>query len=116
MLRGIEAILAPGHTPGHTAYRSSRAITSLLIWGDVVHLPAIQFAQAEATLSFDVDGAMAAATRKRILDRAAADRLLVAGMHLEFSGPRQGPARRRRLRLGPGAVGAGVLTAPASTV
>lgn len=92
VLPGIEAILAPGHTPGHTAYRVQSGDHSLLIWGDVVHLPAIQFAQAEATLSFDVDGAMAAATRKRILDRAAADRLLVAGMHLEF--PALGKVRR----------------------
>jgi hypothetical protein len=29
---------------------------------------------------------MAAATRKRLLDMAAADRLLIAGMHLPFPG------------------------------
>ena len=92
VLSGIEAILAPGHTPGHTAYRIQSGDHSLLIWGDVVHLPAIQFVRPEATLSFDVDGAMAAATRKSILDRAAADRLLVAGMHLEF--PALGSVRR----------------------
>ncbi|WP_244914037.1 MBL fold metallo-hydrolase, partial [Methylobacterium frigidaeris] len=92
VLPGIEAILAPGHTPGHTAYRVQSGDRSLLIWGDVVHLPAIQFARPEAFLSFDVDGAMAAATRKRILDQAAADRSLVAGMHLEF--PALGSVRR----------------------
>ncbi|KMO42637.1 hypothetical protein VQ03_10450, partial [Methylobacterium tarhaniae] len=92
VLPGIEAILAPGHTPGHTAYRVQSGETSLLIWGDVVHLPAIQFARPEAFLSFDVDGALAAATRKRILDQAVADRSLVAGMHLEF--PALGSVRR----------------------
>ncbi|TNC13555.1 MBL fold metallo-hydrolase [Methylobacterium terricola] len=92
VLPGIEAILAPGHTPGHTAYRLQSGARSLLIWGDVVHLPAIQFAKAEAGVSFDVDGAMAAATRKRILDQAAAERSLVAGMHLDF--PALGSVRR----------------------
>ncbi|MGX7704335.1 MBL fold metallo-hydrolase [Methylobacterium sp. Gmos1] len=92
VLPGIEAILAPGHTPGHTAYRIQSGESSLLIWGDVVHLPAIQFVRPEAGVSFDVDGAIAAATRKRILDQAAADRLLVAGMHLEF--PALGSVRR----------------------
>lgn len=92
VLPGIEAILAPGHTPGHTAYRIQSGESSLLIWGDVVHLPAIQLARPEAGVSFDVDGATAAATRKRILDRAAAESLLVAGMHLEF--PALGKVRR----------------------
>ncbi|TGD92394.1 MBL fold metallo-hydrolase [Methylobacterium nonmethylotrophicum] len=92
VLPGIEAILAPGHTPGHTAYRVQSGDKSLLIWGDLMHLPAIQFARPEAYLSFDVDGAMAAATRKRILDQVASDRSLVAGMHLEF--PALGSVRR----------------------
>ncbi len=92
VLPGIEAILAPGHTPGHTAYRVQSGEKSLLIWGDVVHLPAIQLARPEAGVSFDVDGAVAAATRKRILDQAAAERSLVAGMHLEF--PALGSVRR----------------------
>ncbi|MFH6782227.1 MULTISPECIES: MBL fold metallo-hydrolase [Methylobacterium] len=92
VLPGVEAILAPGHTPGHTAYRIQSGTQSLLIWGDVVHLPAIQFARPEAGVSFDVDGATAAATRKRILDRAAAERSLVAGMHLDF--PALGYVRR----------------------
>jgi glyoxylase-like metal-dependent hydrolase (beta-lactamase superfamily II) len=92
VLPGIEAILAPGHTPGHTAYRVQSGDRSLLIWGDVVHLPAIQFVRPEAGVSFDVDGAVAAATRKRILDQAAVDRLLVAGMHLDF--PALGSVRR----------------------
>jgi glyoxylase-like metal-dependent hydrolase (beta-lactamase superfamily II) len=94
VLPGIDAVLAPGHTPGHTAYRVRSGDRPLLIWGDVVHYPAIQFARPEAGVAFDVDGAMAAATRKRILDQAAADRLLVAGMHLDF--PALGYVRRDR--------------------
>ncbi|WP_298957982.1 MBL fold metallo-hydrolase [uncultured Methylobacterium sp.] len=89
---GIEAIPAPGHTPGHTAFQVSSGGHSLLIWGDVVHLPAVQFPRPEAGMVFDIDGEMARATRRRILDRAAAERSLVAGMHLEF--PALGRVRR----------------------
>ena len=35
---------------------------------------------------FDVDGAQAIATRRRMMDMAAADGLRVAGMHLDFPG------------------------------
>ena len=33
---------------------------------------------------FDMDGSMAVATRKKLLDRAAADRMLVQGYHFPF--------------------------------
>jgi hypothetical protein len=37
-------------------------------------------------MGFDVDAAAAIETRKRIMDMTAADRLMVAGMHLDFPG------------------------------
>ena len=43
---GIEAVPLPGHTPGHTGYRITSGDSSLLMWADVVHLPAIQFKQS----------------------------------------------------------------------
>jgi hypothetical protein len=49
-----------------------------------VHLPGVQFARPDAGMGFDVDGALAIATRRRIFDMAATDRLRVAGMHLDF--------------------------------
>jgi glyoxylase-like metal-dependent hydrolase (beta-lactamase superfamily II) len=81
---GVTALPEPGHTPGHTGWLIASGGDSLLIWGDIVHLPGIQFAHPEAGMVFDVDGAQAIATRRRILDMAAADRLRVAGMHLDF--------------------------------
>jgi glyoxylase-like metal-dependent hydrolase (beta-lactamase superfamily II) len=84
---GIEATPLPGHTPGHTGYLiGGSGADRLWIWGDVVHAAALQFPRPSATLSFDVDPPAAAATRARAFDRAAADRLLVAGMHLPFPG------------------------------
>lgn len=82
----IHAVPLPGHTPGHTGYRLEAGGRSLLIWGDIVHLPQVQAPEPDAGVVFDVDGDQAADTRRRMLDAAAADCLLVAGMHVEFPG------------------------------
>ncbi len=84
VLPGITAVPAYGHTPGHTAYQIASAGETLLVWGDVVHLPGVQFARPGAGVMFDADGAAAIATRARLMDMAATDRLLIAGMHLDF--------------------------------
>lgn len=74
----------PGHTPGHSGWLVSSGSDSLLIWGDVVHLPGIQFAHPAAGLMFDTDSDLARVSRRRALEMAAAEKLLVAGMHLDF--------------------------------
>jgi glyoxylase-like metal-dependent hydrolase (beta-lactamase superfamily II) len=83
---GVWRVPAPGHTPGHTAYRIASGHEQLLIWGDIVHIGPLQFPRPDWVIAFDVDPPKAAATRKRMLDMAATDRLLVAGMHLPFPG------------------------------
>ena len=84
LLDGVSAVALPGHTPGHTGYFIASGGDSLLLWGDIVHAPALQFTRPEITVAFDTDPAQAVATRKAIFDRVAADRTLVAGMHLDF--------------------------------
>lgn len=83
---GLTAVPLPGHTPGHTGFMLDTGAEALLFWGDVVHSAALQFAYPEWSISFDVDQALAVETRKAMLDRAAADSLLVTGMHLDFPG------------------------------
>jgi glyoxylase-like metal-dependent hydrolase (beta-lactamase superfamily II) len=83
---GVSAIALPGHTVGHTGYLFSSEKEQMLVWGDVVHNAAFQFERPEITLSFDTDQAQAAVARKRAFDMAAADKLLVAGMHLPYPG------------------------------
>jgi len=92
VLPGVTAVHLPGHTPGHTGWRIASGADTLLIWADLVHLPGIQFARPEAGMAFDSDPEQARATRARALDMAAADRLTVAGMHLDF--PTFGHVRR----------------------
>jgi glyoxylase-like metal-dependent hydrolase (beta-lactamase superfamily II) len=83
---GVTALPIPGHTPGHTVYLIESSGESLLLWGDTVHVPEIQVARPEVTLEFDSDPEAAAAMRRRVFDMVAAERLLVAGMHLHFPG------------------------------
>lgn len=84
LVPGITAVPLPGHTPGHCGMRIVSGDKSLLMWTDVVHMPAIQFKQPEAGVAFDVDGDQARATRKRVLDEVASEKTFIAGSHLEF--------------------------------
>jgi glyoxylase-like metal-dependent hydrolase (beta-lactamase superfamily II) len=86
VLPGISATLLPGHTPGHTGWIVHSGNDAVMMWGDVVHMPAVQVPRPDAAMVFDVDPAMARATRARTFDRVAADRLRVAGAHMDFPG------------------------------
>lgn len=83
---GLRAVAAPGHTPGHTAYAVESDGQRLVIWGDLIHAHAVQFARPGVTIGFDSDQKMAAATRLGLMRTVAADKTLVAGMHLPFPG------------------------------
>lgn len=82
----ITAVAAHGHERGHTAFEVHEGGEMLLIWGDIVHVPSIQFARPELTWEFDADQAAARESRQRILDRAANPSVAVAGAHLDFPG------------------------------
>jgi glyoxylase-like metal-dependent hydrolase (beta-lactamase superfamily II) len=86
VLPGITAMMRPGHTPGHTNWLIQSGGERLVIWGDIVHLAAVQLARPEARLIYDVDTEMAAVTRQKVLDWAARERLTVAGAHIGFPG------------------------------
>jgi len=93
---GVTAIPRHGHTPGHTTFLVSSGKEQLLIWGDTVHVPEVQTARPEVCMDFDTDPDAAAASRRKVFDMAATDKLLVTGMHLHFPGfsrlVRRGPA------------------------
>ena len=82
----ISVVQAHGHEVGHSAFEVSDAGDTLLIWGDIIHVPSIQFARPEVTWEFDDDQAQARSTRQRMLRRAIQPNCFVAGAHLEFPG------------------------------
>ncbi|WP_310620851.1 MBL fold metallo-hydrolase [Flexibacterium corallicola] len=83
---GISTVFLPGHTPGHMGIRLESEGQTVLIWGDIIHMAAVQFAHPEWTISFDTDQELAASSRKKILDQVATDEIPVIGMHHDFPG------------------------------
>lgn len=88
-LPGVRAHLCPGHTPGHTAWIIGSGVDAAIMWGDLVHLEGVQFARPEVEVIYDLDGAEAAASRRRVFDMCASENLMVLGAHLSFPGFRR---------------------------
>ena len=86
VIPGVQAILSPGHTPGHTSFLLQSGEENLLLWGDIVHSHAMQFAHPEVSNDFDTDQMQAVATRRTIFKRAAGEKWLIGGDHLPFPG------------------------------
>jgi glyoxylase-like metal-dependent hydrolase (beta-lactamase superfamily II) len=81
---GIRAIEAFGHTPGMMAYHIESDGQRLLIMADVTNHYVVSLMQPDWHVRFDMDKEAAAATRKRILDMLATDRIPVTGYHMPF--------------------------------
>jgi glyoxylase-like metal-dependent hydrolase (beta-lactamase superfamily II) len=79
---GVVGRDASGHTPGHTVFE----LKEFFVVGDIIHAGAIQLKRPDFSLAYDVDPEKAAATRRRILELAAADGRPIASMHLPFPG------------------------------
>ena len=79
---GILAMDAVGHTPGHTAFQFS----NLLVIGDLMHGYALQKDHPEINSNYDMDKSKSIESRKRIMQYARENKLLMAGMHLPAPG------------------------------
>ena len=84
VVSGIRAIEAYGHTPGHLAFMIESGGKSILFWGDCAHHQVASLAHPEWHCVFDTDKEQGVATRRRIFDMAATDRLPVIGYHMPF--------------------------------
>lgn len=78
----VVAIDAVGHTPGHTVYQAGK----LLIVGDILHGVALQLEHPDICPTYDIDKAKATESRKRILNYASENNLMMAGMHFPAPG------------------------------
>ncbi len=86
LAEGVASVPLVGHTPGHEGYMFSSKGQQLLVWGDIVHSHAVQFARPDVSIDFDTDQKQAIATRKELLARAAKEKFWIAGAHLPFPG------------------------------
>ena len=83
---GIRAIAAPWHTLGHTAYSVESGGQKLLVWGDIVHVAAIQFPDPSVSVEYDTNAALAEATRKTFFAEAAQGGFWIGAAHISFPG------------------------------
>lgn len=83
---GIRAEATFGHTPGHTSYVIENGGQKLVVWGDLVHVGAVQFKNPLVTIHFDTDSKAALKERQQAFAAAADGGYLAAGAHLAFPG------------------------------
>jgi glyoxylase-like metal-dependent hydrolase (beta-lactamase superfamily II) len=81
---GITSVDARGHSPGHAAFVIASGNSKLLYIADATNNPVLFARNPEWHLWADADKAMAVATRKRLLDMAAAERMPIQGYHYPF--------------------------------
>ena len=81
LVPGVRAIPAHGHTQGHTVHLISSGGKQLLVTADATNLPALFVRNPQWQAGFDHVPDLAVETRKRLFDRAIADKAMVAGYH-----------------------------------
>jgi glyoxylase-like metal-dependent hydrolase (beta-lactamase superfamily II) len=86
LIPGVRAQSAYGHTPGHTAYVVESRGEKLVLWGDVVHVAAVQFDDPSVTIAYDVNSAEAEHTRELAFADAAKNGYLIGDAHMSFPG------------------------------
>jgi glyoxylase-like metal-dependent hydrolase (beta-lactamase superfamily II) len=81
---GITSVAAFGHTPGHMGYHLESDGARLMLFADLANHPVWSLARPNWEMRFDMDKAAAAASRRRVLEMIAADRIPAVGYHMPF--------------------------------
>ena len=84
VIPGIRSIAAPGHTPGHTAFHVASDSEQLMVLSDTTNMPALFAKHPNWHGAIDANPVLAEATRRKLFDRAVADKALVTGYHFPF--------------------------------
>jgi len=86
ILTGISTVEAKGHTPGHTMYKVESEGNILMLWGDLIHVAAVQFLEPDIAIQFDSNSENAVRERVDEFEHAADVGYLVGSAHLSFPG------------------------------
>ncbi|MBN8955014.1 MAG: MBL fold metallo-hydrolase [Rhizobiales bacterium] len=81
---GVTPLAAPGHTPGHVVFALASGNASMMVLSDTTNRPELFARHPEWQPVFDMDGPLAVANRKHLLDRVSADRMLVQSYYFPF--------------------------------
>jgi glyoxylase-like metal-dependent hydrolase (beta-lactamase superfamily II) len=83
---GMTMIDTPGHTFGHMSLAVENAGAKMLVIGDALNHGYVSMERPEWIFGLDLDGPQAVTTRKRLLDMAATEEMVVVGYHFPFPG------------------------------
>jgi glyoxylase-like metal-dependent hydrolase (beta-lactamase superfamily II) len=83
---GIHILAAPGHTAGHSVFLVNSGNEQLMVSADTMYVPALLAPHPDWQGAYDMDGPMAVATRRMLIDRVIADNIRIAGSHFPFPG------------------------------
>jgi len=83
---GIASFDTGGHTQGHVSFEVRSGNDALIVLGDALTHPLVSFAYPQWMPASDQDGERAVATRKKLLDRLASEKLRIIGYHLPGTG------------------------------
>ena len=83
---GISVMMSPGHTQGHMSLRVESGGQQLIATGDAFSQHWMNFTHPGWVNDIDADKEQTAATRARMLDMAAADRIALLSYHFPFPG------------------------------
>ncbi len=84
VVSGITAMLAAGHTPGHMVFNVESQNKRLVLTADTANHYVLSLQRPDWEVKFDMDKAKAAATRKKIFDMIATDKVAFLGYHMPF--------------------------------
>lgn len=83
---GIVAVDAPGHTVGHAVFMITSGGKTFCNGADLAHHPIIIVERPDIAFAFDTDKQLAVATRKRMFDMLATDRIPMLAYHFPWPG------------------------------
>ena len=86
VIPGIQAMSAPGHTVGHTVFVITSEGKTLLNSGDIAHHHLISTQMPRAAFTYDTDGAQGVASRLKVFDMLASQRMPLVSYHFPWPG------------------------------
>ena len=85
VIPGVQAMLTPGHTVGHTSFVINSGGKSLFLVGDLMH-HVILIEKPRMEVVFDTDPKQGVETRIKVMDMLAAQRMATLVYHLPWPG------------------------------
>jgi glyoxylase-like metal-dependent hydrolase (beta-lactamase superfamily II) len=86
LVPGVRSQPSHGHTAGHSVYVVESKGEKLMLWGDLMHVAAVQFDNPAVTIKFDSETKAAAMERKKAYADAAKGGYIVGVSHISFPG------------------------------